>query len=51
MDYQSLYLKTVVELRKLAKEMGVPYESITKFGGDSVVNVGKTKEDREHEAN
>lgn len=39
----------IVEL--LAKEMGVPYESITKFGGDSVVNVGKTKEDREHEAN
>ena len=32
----------IVEL--LAKEMGVPYESITKFGGDSVINVGKTKE-------
>lgn len=34
---------TVVEL--LAKEMNVPYESITKFGGDSFINIGKTKED------
>lgn len=32
----------IIEL--LAREMNVPYESITKFGGDSVVNVGKTKE-------
>lgn len=32
----------IVEL--LAKEMGVPYEAVTKFGGNSVVNVGKTKE-------
>ena len=32
----------IVEL--LAKEMGVPYESITKFGGESLINVGKTKE-------
>lgn len=32
----------IVEL--LAKEMQVPYESITKFGGDSYINVGKTKE-------
>ena len=32
----------IVEL--LAKEMSVPYESITKFGGDSYINVGKTKE-------
>ena len=32
----------IVEL--LAKEMNVPYESVTKFGGDSYVNIGKTKE-------
>ena len=32
----------IVEL--LAKEMNVPYEAITKFGGDSYVNVGMTKE-------
>ena len=31
----------IVEL--LAKEWGVPYESITKFGGNSLINVGKTK--------
>jgi len=30
----------------LAKEMGIPYENVTKFGGNSVVNVSKTKEDR-----
>lgn len=28
----------------LAKEMGVAYEDVTKFGGDSVINTGKTKE-------
>ena len=33
----------IVEL--LAKELGVPYEKITKFGGESYVNVGMTKED------
>ncbi|MBQ8310507.1 MAG: NAD(P)/FAD-dependent oxidoreductase [Clostridia bacterium] len=32
----------IVEL--LANEMNVPYESITKFGGASRINVGKTKE-------
>ncbi len=32
----------IVEM--LAKELQVPYESITKFGGDSLINVGKTKE-------
>ena len=32
----------IVEL--LANEMQVPYESITKFGGNSLVNVSKTKE-------
>ncbi len=31
----------VVEL--LARELGVPYESITKLGGKSIVNYGKTK--------
>ncbi len=31
----------IVEL--LAREQGIPYESVTKFGGKSVVNVGKTK--------
>ena len=30
----------------LAKELDIPYEKVTKFGGDSVVNVSKTKEDR-----
>lgn len=33
----------IVEL--LAREMNVPYEEITKFGGNSRVNVGKTKEE------
>lgn len=32
----------IVEL--LAKEMNVPYESVTKFGGASLVNLAKTKE-------
>ena len=33
---------TIVEL--LAKELGIPYEEVTKFGGKSYLNVGKTKE-------
>ena len=33
----------IVEL--LAREMQVPYESITKFGGKSLINVSKTKEE------
>lgn len=32
----------IVEL--LARELNVPYEKITKFGGTSYINVGKTKE-------
>ncbi len=28
----------------LAKEMVIPYEAVTKFGGKSFINVGKTKE-------
>ncbi len=32
----------VVEL--LARELGIPYESVTKCGGGSYVNIGKTKE-------
>ncbi len=28
----------------LSKELGVSYEEVTKFGGGSIVNVGKTKE-------
>ena len=32
---------TVVEI--LARELGVPYESITRFGGNSTINYGKTK--------
>lgn len=32
----------IVEL--LAQEMNVPYEAVTKFGGNSLINVGKTKE-------
>lgn len=32
----------IVEL--IAKEMGVGYEKVTKFGGNSVINFGKTKE-------
>lgn len=27
----------------LAKELGIPYEAVTKFGGASVINVAKTK--------
>jgi len=27
----------------LAKELGIAYEAVTKFGGNSVVNIGKTK--------
>lgn len=27
----------------LAKELGIPYEDVTKFGGKSVINVGQTK--------
>ncbi|MBQ8432541.1 MAG: NAD(P)/FAD-dependent oxidoreductase [Clostridia bacterium] len=33
----------IVEL--LAKENGVPFESVTKFGGGSIINFGKTKEE------
>ena len=32
----------IVEL--LAKELGIKYEEVTKFGGESFVNIGKTKE-------
>ncbi len=32
----------IVEL--LAKEQGISYEQVTKFGGKSLINVGKTKE-------
>ena len=32
----------IIEL--LSKELGIPYEDVTKFGGDSVINVKKTKE-------
>ena len=34
---------TVVEL--IARELGVPFESVTKFGGKSIINYGKTKGD------
>ena len=34
----------IVEL--LAKELGVKYEEVTKMGGNSLVNVSKTKEDK-----
>lgn len=34
---------TVVEL--IARELGVPFESVTKFGGGSIINYGKTKGD------
>lgn len=34
----------IVEM--LAKELNIPYEAVTKFGGGSVINVGKTKEVR-----
>ena len=33
----------IVEL--LAKELNIPYEAVTKFGGGSVVNFGRTKEE------
>lgn len=32
----------IVEM--LAKELGIKYEEVTKFGGNSVMNVGKTKD-------
>jgi len=32
----------IIEL--LAREMGVEYERVTKFGGGSVINIGRTKE-------
>ena len=32
----------IVEM--LAKELGIAYEDVTKFGGNSVMNVGKTKD-------
>ena len=32
----------IVEL--LAAELGCAYEEVTKFGGGSIINVGKTKE-------
>lgn len=34
----------VVEI--LARELGIPFEDVTKFGRDSVINYGKTKGDR-----
>ena len=30
--------------KRLAKELGIAYEDVTKFGGESKINVGKTKE-------
>ncbi len=33
----------IVEL--LAKELGIAYEEVTKFGGNSYINAGRTKED------
>lgn len=35
---------TVVEI--LARELKIPFESVTKFGGGSVLNYGKTKGDK-----
>ena len=32
----------VIEI--LARELGVDYTEITKFGGESYINIGKTKE-------
>ena len=32
----------IVEI--LAREMGIAYEAVTKFGGESFINIGKTKE-------
>lgn len=32
----------IVEL--LSRELGIPYERVTKFGGESYINVGRTKE-------
>ena len=34
----------IVEL--LARELGIPYDKVTKSGGDSYINIGETKEDR-----
>jgi glycerol-3-phosphate dehydrogenase len=33
----------------LARELGVPYTEITKFGGESYINISKTKEDVDYE--
>jgi len=30
----------------LARELGIPYEDVTKFGGESRINIGKTKEEK-----
>jgi len=30
----------------ISEELGIPYENVTKFGGNSRINVGKTKEGR-----
>ena len=35
-------------VRILAKELGIPFESVTKFGGGSIINYGKTKGDAEN---
>jgi len=39
----------IVEL--LAEELGIPYEEVTKFGGDSRINLGRIKEEINDEAN
>ena len=39
----------IVEL--LAEELGIPYEEVTKFGGDSRINLGRIKEEISNEAN
>ncbi len=37
----------IVEI--LSRELGIPYENVTKFGGNSVINIGKTKENGKSE--
>ena len=41
---KELVARKGTELLRIAKENGVAYEAVTKFGGNSYVNISKTKE-------
>ena len=40
-----LQVEMIEKAYVLAKELHIPYENVTKFGGNSVLNLGKTKGD------